>query len=339
MKLGHVSDLHFGKGRNLTPKSKLYLERHMDHLRRVTEVLVKQKIKGLMVAGDIFDGPYTNVDETIACYTILREWGEICQVIVEGGNHDIMPNGTSQLERLKEFDLPNVTIASTPTNIGTDKFPVPVLVVPWTGIKKQEAFDAHIMEHYKGESIIMFHECIAGISTDMGFRPKGGVKIPDIQGVLYWAGGDIHKYQKLNLDHAFYCGSQFQQDFGDLPGKGMIVIDVQDEFTYVPKFVKIPSHIELKTITDLSQIEASSKTWYKLVVPANQVPAAYPDSVKVLETIPIKFESLEIEGFDRPESAHKIEVDYTDGLDELLKGFEPGLIDRTKEEVQKIARV
>jgi DNA repair exonuclease SbcCD nuclease subunit len=352
IKFGHTSDWHFGSGRRLTPRSTEYLDRHVAHLMRLLDMVKEMKLDFLLVSGDLFENSGTTIDELLAAYKVFCEAGKICQVIATDGNHDELSVGEFQSKYLDLLHIPNVTFAAKPksvmlhdtpqnSQIAGAKFPK-VLAVPWTGIKDQVEFDAFLEKHYQKEEIVMLHECFLGSIVDSGRDAKNGVRIPNIDGVKYFACGDIHLHQKIgSMDHAWFSGAPLQQNFGEKPGKGFIVVEIHESYDWRPKFYKIPSHIELHTVSNLSEIPKDSPHWYKLQCPANMIPNHLPSNVKATDPIAPKID-LPAELFKSKirdgEEKEGLAIDYTDGVEDLLKNalYEGSEIQEVKTEIKRI---
>jgi hypothetical protein len=332
----HTSDLHFGAGRRLTPKSLEYLERHSRHLDRLLDLAEKEKVDGILVAGDLFESASTTVDEFLACYKFFKRAGEIAPTIGTAGNHDETQKGYFQTHRLSLMALPGVTFVDCATSL--EIAGVRILACPWKGIKNQEEFDAWLKSNYTGEAIVMLHECFLGSGTDTGYTATSGVKVPDIEGVRYFACGDIHKYQRLHLAHAYFSGAPLQYNFGDKPGKGAILLDVHSEYDFRPRFVKLPSDCELKVAFSLDEVPLDSPHWYQLRVPANQVPSSLPSQVKSMQLLPTQVEIPQWKESDDVKELPKMEVDYTIGVEDFLTSarYEPEEITSVLTEIRSL---
>jgi DNA repair exonuclease SbcCD nuclease subunit len=299
--------------------------------RGVIEVAKREQVQFSIIAGDMFESSNTTVEEFTRLYQVLRDFGKICPVICSAGNHDELSIGDFQTKYLALLNIPRVYVTQgEPVSLGLgydgphDSFspvdaalkPYRVLAMPWTGIKDQAEFDTKIREHYLNEPFVILHECFKNISTDTGYKAKFGVQPPDIPGINYYALGDIHKHQNVSLPHAWYSGSPGQYNFGDKPRKGCIIIDVEHD-TYTPRFVEIPSAIELHQISSLDEIPPLSPHWFQLIVPANKVPSAVPPNVKEIKPIPAKID-IPVEFSKEPEKAHLVTTNYVEGVLEYL---------------------
>jgi DNA repair exonuclease SbcCD nuclease subunit len=355
IKFLHTSDWHAGAGRKLAPRdwntgkkdynNSDYINRALWHWRACIEVARAEKVEFAIIAGDMFEDPSTTIEELLALYQALKEFGEVCPVVVTPGNHDETTIGEFQQCYLKLMGIPNVIITQKEPQSLELPGGIKVMANPWTGIKKQAEFDKYLESNYKQEHIVILHECFKGITTDVGWRSTGGVSIPTFPGVKYFACGDIHKYQKLNLPNAFYSGAPGQWNFGDKPNKGVIVVEVHDmEFDWRPRFVPIRSAIELHQVRDIAHIPKNSTHWYKLIVEAGKIPHFIPNCVRDLEILPTKVAIPQVmKGEDDDEeddTADLMNIDYTEGVDLLLEsaGYNPKQILEVTDELRKVAQ-
>jgi DNA repair exonuclease SbcCD nuclease subunit len=343
IKFLHSSDFHAGAGRRLTAKEEnplAYLERQVWHWNRVVETARHEKVDFAIIAGDLFENAATTIEELLALYRVLQDFGKVCPVLVTPGNHDETTVGEFQQSYLKLLGIPNVTVTlQAPQSLKFGE--ISVLACPWTGLKKQDEFEAYLAQHHKGEQIVVLHECFKGIVTDVGWKATSGVHIPDIEGVKYFACGDIHRHQKLNLPHAWYSGAPGPWTFGDLPNKGCIVVEVRDlKFDWQPRFVPIASAIELHTVRSLEDIPKDSPHWYKLRVEASKVPPYIPPCVKDIDILPAKIDNSALPTELAPTGETQLaQLDYSEGVEELLTaaGYEAKEIGETIAEIQQVA--
>jgi DNA repair exonuclease SbcCD nuclease subunit len=343
MKFLHTSDFHAGSGRRLVKINKTdplaYLKRTQWHWRKVVEIARERQVDFAIIAGDLFEDASTTIEELLALYSVLTEFGEVCPVIVTPGNHDETRVGEFQQSYLKLLGIKNIHVTMGKPESLTMPGNIRVLACPWTGIKKQDEFDAYLQEHYSGEEIVILHECFAKITTDTGWVAKLGVQIPDISGVKYFACGDIHKKQRLSLPHAWYSGAPGQWNFGDKPNKGVLIVDT-DQYEWTPEFVPIRSEIELHQITDLSQIPEHSSHWYQFHVEPSAIPSFLPECVKDMDIKAAKIEAPVVMSTALEKDEITLSIDYSDGVDEILgaAGFDGALIQEIKTEIQRVTQ-
>jgi DNA repair exonuclease SbcCD nuclease subunit len=303
-------------------------------------IFEQQGISLLLVSGDIFENSTTTLWELLVAYDFFKKAGSLFPVICTTGNHDELQKGHFQDEYLRLLNIPNVTFVSKPqvvtlTVSSLDRKtsnPVSVGAIPWTGIKDQNQFNEILEPIFTDKvEIGMLHECFKGIVTDTGYRPIKGIQVPDIPTVRYFACGDIHVMQRLNLPHAWMSGAPLQQNFGDKPGKGCLVVEAIQGGEYAPTFHKIPSHIELHQISDIKEIPENSPHWYQLKCEPNKIPLALPHNVVSVEPLPIKIDIPTNMEKESPLEADKpyLNIDYAEGVDSLLQemGYSESQID------------
>src|ERR1035437_221913 len=224
---GHTADWHFGASRNLTPGSLEYLERVEAVFDDMLAKVDKYKPDFFLVSGDLFENASTTIEESLLAKRVVGQLGQMTRVVASDGNHDELQKGVYQSKWLRMLQdqginaIPNVTFVSSPEVVtvwpgGQKDREVKILVVPWTGIKIQDEFDKLIMQHMEpGVEIVMLHECFKGSIANNGKKFPGGVEVPDIPDVKYFACGDIHIKQQINLRHAWFSGSPMQYKFDD----------------------------------------------------------------------------------------------------------------------------
>jgi len=325
----HTSDIHFGAGRNLSPKSTAYLDRHEAHLDQLVQIAKERQVSFSLVSGDLFEDARTTIREFLAAARFFRKLTQIGPVVATAGNHDELGVGEFQTKFLERLKIPNLHLVDSIESFTwtgkalaseEDPGPISILASRWTGIKNQAEFDLYLKSHYKGEPIVMLHECFQGSGTDTGYVAKKGVVPPDLDAVRAYCLGDIHKHQKVQYPHALFCGAPMQMNFGDKPGKGCLVWEIRGPFEYVPEFVPIPSPIELHVAYRLEDIPQGSPHWWQLRVPANQIPLALPDCVKDVMPLPVKMEMPGVsEDCETTGERPVLKIDYREGVVDLLE--------------------
>jgi DNA repair exonuclease SbcCD nuclease subunit len=326
------------------------LDRHEQHLDQLIRIAEEQKVSFALVSGDLFEDARTSIPELLAAVRFFRKLTRVCPVIATAGNHDELTVGKFQTQYLQRLKIPNLFLVDGiesftwdgktfhPTE---DEKPgaVSVLASRWTGLKHQEEFDQYLKASYRGESIVMLHECFQGSSTDVGYVAKRGIYPPALEGIRAYCLGDIHKHQRVQHPYAFFSGAPLQMNFGDKPGKGCLIWTIQSPFDYQMKFHEVPSPIQLKVAYRLEDIPSESSDWWQLRVPANQIPPVLPDCVK--DTMPLAVElDLPVPALpgefvpERP----SLRLDYREGVQELLTQaqYEGEEIDPVLAEIEKL---
>lgn len=347
VKFGHSGDIHIGALKRWAPLDNEYLKRQVHNLNDLVKKAAEEKLDFFLISGDFFDSPTISMFDFLAGAEFLKSLCAVCPVILTPGNHDEISEGLFVVQYLSQFNIPNLYIYTKKTlvNFKVKDMPFNILACPWTGIKKVD----DLKEFLVGDivygtqiDIAMLHECFMGSVLDNG-RKMSGVEVPDI-GAKYYACGDIHKQQKLNLPNAYFSGSPMQVKTDDANEKGFMVVEVHSEFDYRPRFVKLENQIEIKQVSKIEDI-GDHKHWYKLVCPINQMPLEIPSCVKVREPLPavedqelfIQKENLK-EGVEQVVAKQNIDIDYTFGLSDFMVSaqYTEEEIKKTQEEIEKV---
>lgn len=308
------------------------------------------QIDFVLVSGDVFESSGTTIPEFLLAQSIFKQLAAHVPVIVTAGNHDELQRGEFQTYWLELLSIPNVRFISKPTNLCLNvrhteegkAGPVDILACPWTGIKDQDEFDRYVMQHMNpATEIVMLHECFNGSILDNGKRFPFGIQVPDIPGVRYFACGDIHKPQRLNLKHAWFSGAPMQYTFGDDPEKGFLVVTSyvgQQEMDV--KFERLVSPVELIKVYDPAKVDPSSPHWFALECPVDQIPLDRPNNLKRIHSLPVRVDMPEATA-DSPDTAQQIRVDYAEGVDQVLGdlGYSVDEINEEAENIRRLARI
>lgn len=304
MKFLQVSDIHIGECRSLEG----YLERHRSILTQVLEQAKQRKLP-LIVPGDLFHLKNTTYEERL-----LGSWflGSIedagIDAIFTAGNHDHLRGKLTQIDDYKYMPFKKVKIIGwdPETHIIGD---IGFIGISWGGYTTLDLEDiviAHLpkIRHCKYK-VVLVHECIIGSMVDNGqTMPKGTAGLPNIPEITYWAVGDIHVHQKINLPNAYYAGAPAQFKFGDVARKGMIEVDLENP-TAQPIFIPIQSK-QLKTVNSVAEIQEDA--YYRVEGSLEEVLLANQHE-KVVKTDWIRPESAAIDLSN---------LTITDGLPQFL---------------------
>jgi DNA repair exonuclease SbcCD nuclease subunit len=337
----HSSDWHIGSCRNLRSD---YLARHEQTLMNVLEIGKKEKVDFFVISGDWFESKGTTIPEFNMLCRVLRRFAEFAPVVGTDGNHDELQAGEFQSRWLREQKLEGVHLFDKPTSLvlplktGT----ATIWAVPWCGIKDQDEYDRHILTGMPERvDVVMLHECFHGSVADSGRVMTGGIRVPDIPGVLYYALGDIHKYQRIattegDTSKAFFSGAPLQQRFGDQPNKGVVIVEIQDE-TAQHRFVPVECPIEMRIVRSIAEVDPKASVWYSLYCRADQIPLELPKNVVKLNPQPVKIEMPEATTEEKVEY-NQIRIDYAEGVDQVMGelGYAPEEIHAEQESIRAL---
>lgn len=339
----HTADWHFGANRNLIPNSEAYLKRQEAVFDDLIAQVKKLKPDFMLVAGDLFEDSGTTIKEFLLARRVFTKLGQLTELLVTDGNHDETRVGEFQSENLRELDIPGVTFSmgQASTVIVRPGAPVKVLAVRWTGIKDQDEFDKLIMDNLQlGCEIVMLHECFKGSMGNNGRRFPGGIVVPDIPGVKYYACGDIHIPQQVNLKHAWFSGAPMQFRFDDDPKKGFLYVEKHsDKPDYIVEFKPLKCPIEMRIVHDAKLVDPDAPIWYSLYCAADRVPVERPKNLLKINPQPVQIEIPE-HTHDDAAQPHQIRIDYAEGVDQVMGelGYNQAAIDSEMAEVRKIAQ-
>lgn len=242
-----IGDLHLtspaGRG-TLTGGLSSYIK---DSDKMVADLVISQplayakrkSIKHVFLYGDIAELPRLSYEGQLALLRILRQPFEF-HIIT--GNHDVFglePELGHSLQIIKEFQLPNVKIYETPTNVKIESAPVRFL--PWP----------HNSFHPKAMNVA--HVDVNGARSDSGrLFDSDKLSSSDATAVI----GHIHTNQRIR--NSFFSGTLYQTNFGE----------AQDKFFHHISYDAgewSVENIPVKPVYRLHTIEVASKQDLKAV--------------------------------------------------------------------------
>jgi len=289
----HTADWHLGKNR----KHADYLEQQRMMLQAILDIVVEtiddrsDSDVWLIVAGDVFDrNEDTGREEfVLPILHILYPLMEMKQkhsnfsFYFIDGNHDRQPYDPSDPNSQASVVSPLVKMAeghiavADPMYIDDKK----LLLVPF-GQHSVESLHSLLDEH--PASFMVMHECCAGITTDVGWKPpRDQDQYIDIGKLLKGAQqldavflGDIHRSQPLDGEGiCVYSGSPVTLDHGHKMPKGVLIHDFElkndrwersDEpelRSLLPYAPGLKIHVQLGVLDDTEVIPYSTLAKYQ----------------------------------------------------------------------------
>ncbi|MGN0308251.1 MAG: exonuclease SbcCD subunit D [Lachnospiraceae bacterium] len=244
MKFAHISDLHLGK--KLHQLSLLEDQRSI--LEEILHIAEKEKIDGLLIAGDIYDKLYPPA-EAVALFDsfLTRLATQKCKVFVISGNHD-SPERIAFLGKLTRLagvylspvynkEVLEVTLEDEfgPLHIYLLPFIKPVHVrhfYPEEEIRDySQAMETVIreMEVQPGErNILVAHQFVTGaVKCDSEEITVGGVDqvAAEVFSCFdYVAMGHLHRPQSVMRREIRYCGTPLKYSFSESGDKKSVTI-------------------------------------------------------------------------------------------------------------------
>lgn len=236
----HTADWHLGKNRKYSD----YLEQQRFMLSAILTLTTKTIQENpnadvwLIMAGDIFDrNEDTDREEFILpiisiIYPLieLKNKYDNFNFYMTDGNHDRQPYDPTDPHAMVSVASPLLKMidghlaVDAPKWIEKDK----LLLVPFRQYSVEGLLD--LLAKYPAQFLVM-HECCAGITTDIGWKPPrdqdhyidAGALIAGAPNLVAVFLGDIHRAQKLDKEGVcWYSGSPITLDHGHKMPKGIL---------------------------------------------------------------------------------------------------------------------
>lgn len=249
MKLLHTSDWHLGM---MQRGSISYIEDQRYFIDRICEIATKEKVDGIIIAGDI-------LDKGIASQDALKLYDEkmtyICAtlnipVYIIAGNHDGAERLSQCNELLRKSGLYiSGSLSSEPYVVNCGD--VDIYLLPWISTDKVKSIyvsdadkvasmeDAYkvVLDKYRDKfveghkNVLVSHAFITNAETSVSDRAAEVGKAAMVgsyvfEGFDYVALGHLHGPQKID-DHIRYSGSPMAYSFGkeEKQEKGVVIYD------------------------------------------------------------------------------------------------------------------
>ena len=261
----HTSDWHLGKNRKYAD----YLDQQRLMLSAILALVIDiisqygDEVEiWLIIAGDMFDrNEDTDREEfTLPIINILYPLIELKNkhhnfaFYIIDGNHDRQPYDPTDPNSLVSVVSPLIKMAEYNIAVHKPKWIAEhnLLLLPFNQYTLDQVLD--LLKIYPASFLVM-HECCAGITTDVGWKPPrnqdhyldvGALleEAPHLVGIFL---GDIHRCQKLDAKGvAWYSGSPITLDFGEKMPKGVLI----HKFKHQEGGWKRDGEPELKSLLD-----------------------------------------------------------------------------------------
>jgi len=288
----HTADWHLGKNRKYSD----YLEQQRLMLTAILSIVIETLNQHqdddvwLIVAGDIFDrNEDTDREEFILpILTILYPLIELKKQHRNfnfwfiDGNHDRQPYDPTDANALVSVVSPMVRMAEDHFAVNAPKWikEHELLLVPFGQHTVTSLLE--LLKKYPSKFLVM-HECCAGITTDIGWKPPrdqdhyidAGALLAGEPSLVAVFLGDIHRYQKLDAQGiCWYAGSPITLDHGHKMPKGVLIHRFKDEDGWkregepelrslLPYSPELKFHTQLGVISDPSRIPIDTLANYK----------------------------------------------------------------------------
>ncbi len=330
MRLIHSADWHFGASPFLDPTHQgKHLERSLGVYDAIVDLAVERGINTIVVAGDLFDVDEPSPREAELFLERMLAYDRMgIRILAIRGNHDQSDTqGRTAIRYLDRMTTAGVFTHSVFTEttkwerVGDTLFLLlchrPRFFHEDLGKALADLREGSMAVPFK-DLVIVMHETVRGAVTDTNWRLKDGVDvppldhgetIPDIQGSVYFAVGDIHIHQRLGRT-AFYSGAPMQVKFGDQAPKGVLIVDTDDPSN--PEFVAIESKRLVRVVEDANGVlPAIPEDVFTKIVASPEAYAAAAEAGLITEDA-VRFEAMK-----KPTST----LTYAAGMDLAAKVY------------------
>lgn len=270
MKLLHTSDWHLG----MTLRGSVsYLPDQRDFVKEICQIAKKEKVDGILIAGDIFDKSIASQDALKLYDEIMTHiCGEIkIPVYLIAGNHDGAER-ISQCSRLLAGSGLHIAGALEREPYIINAGEVDIYLLPWISTDKvktiypdmaesinsmEDAYRA-VLDKYREafveghKNVLVSHAFIVDAQTSVSDRAAEVGRATMVgsyvfDGFDYVALGHIHGPQQVN-SHIRYSGSPMAYSFGreEKQEKSVVIIDTD---TFEQKLVAVPQLHSRTTLT------------------------------------------------------------------------------------------
>ncbi len=233
-KFAHFADVHW-RG----------LSRHDEYKRAFTkafQTLKEQNVDAIFIAGDIVHSKTQGISPELIdslCWW-FREFSEIAPTYVTLGNHDGLILNKDREDAIspiiRALNLPNLHLIKMTEKLSFDDN---VDIVNFSCFD-EESWDEMTPTPEK-INIAVFHGAVRGSKTDIDWEMEGEVESSMFAGYDFVFLGDIHKHQYLEpTKRIAYCGSTIQQNFGETPGKGYLLWEIESKDKFKSTHIQVP---------------------------------------------------------------------------------------------------
>lgn len=277
MKFVHTADWHIGASSRFIPE---HLSRQEQMIDNIYEIADKHNIDLVLVCGDIFQKNEPNSKERDLLLRKVLEYDKYIYSIIMEGNHDAISVEASAihflklLEDKKKFKRTRI-VEIDPALIQFDNDYV--ISLP-TFKKKLLKRIVKSIPKKRNSIVVMGHQATIGAELDSGFKLKTGTNISEFKqlDITYYAMGDIHKKQKLEIQNAFQCGAPIQHKFDEQLPKGVLIVDTENPKN--PKFIKVKKNIKPLIVMNEGDI-IPKKAYVKLLLNKETFHETFPTNV------------------------------------------------------------
>ena len=279
MKILHTSDWHLG--------AMFHSQKRNEEFDKVLEwlldIIKKENIEAIIIAGDIFDSNLPSNRATEQYYSFLAgaRLAGVRSLIVTAGNHDSASFLEAPGEILKHL---NVYVTGRISPLEPESVIIPlensegataavVCAVPYlreSDIRKAgSGEDIEVQENKRLEGILAYYQAVCAraeklypqipvIVTGHFFADEANYynslqavpvgKLPE--NISYLALGHLHAFQQIKSRiNAWYSGSLLQMNFKEQPEVKKVLILDTDNLKEAPQAIQVPSFQRIETVS------------------------------------------------------------------------------------------
>ena len=271
MKIIHLSDLHLGK--IVLEQSMIEDQKYI--LERIIDIIKKEEVEVVLIAGDIYDRSIPTVDAVNLLDDFLNKLTNMnLKVFIIAGNHDSKDrlNFASKLLESKNVYIEGSYTGNLKCITLNDKYgDLNIYMLPFVKPADVKPFFEEEIDSYEGavrliiekenidknkRNIILVHQFVtSGLESpersDSENLSLGGIDNVDVSifdSFDYVAMGHIHGPQKLKRETVRYAGSPLKYSFSECKHKKSVpVINFEENIEYKLE--------ELKPVKDMREIK------------------------------------------------------------------------------------
>ena len=287
MKMIHLSDLHIGR----SLKECSLLEDQIDILKKIYDIIVKEKPDVVMIVGDIYDKavPSTEaiqvVDDFLVKLTVLN-----LTIFIISGNHDSAERlsfGSRLMEKSKVYISPVYNGKISPITCEDDWGKVNFYLLPFIKpVHVRRFFPEEDIKTYTDavrvaiknmkmdtsqRNVLLTHQYITGANrSDSEERSVGGLDNVDasvFNDIDYVALGHIHRPQDIGSEHIRYCGTPLKYSFSEAHDKKSVTVITMGKKN--PQTKAVDMKVETRELTPLHDMDELKNSYDYLMLRDN----------------------------------------------------------------------
>lgn len=288
----HAADLQIGANRRHPD----YLTRYEKMMAEIAQIGKSYSCDFAVFAGDIHHRNDVTVGEHGVFTGGLSLWSDLVgtPTFTISGNHEVMKGNTevTTLDSLARLTcgglLRDAVVVDGLPQIDCELTDVNVAMVPFTRHTSssfrfvvQALLDEIPATRIANPTVVVAHDTFTGACGPSG-RSFGGIALPNLPEVTYWALGDIHHRQALK-PNAWYPGPTIQHTFDErFDFSGVLIVDTDDPTNPIPIVLETPE--PLVTVTEIPEREQDwpEHALIKLRLESRPDPSEIPSWVRVV---------------------------------------------------------